>query len=55
MSENGGNKDAKEEQLLIVNTPEDRLRVLRLILARKNAAQRDSRRESDRPAPDDEE
>ncbi len=55
MSESGGNKGAKEEQLLIVNTPEDRLRILRLILARKNAARLDQQRESGRQASDDEE
>jgi hypothetical protein len=47
MSEEGEKKEVKEEQLLIVNTPEDRLRVLRLILARENAARKEEAQDPD--------
>ncbi len=55
MSDEGEKKGAKEEQLLIVNTPEDRLRVLRLILARENAARKGAERDPDDEASDEEE
>ncbi|MDP6173772.1 MAG: hypothetical protein QGF09_06360 [Rhodospirillales bacterium] len=38
MTENGKKEDAKYEHLSIVNTPEERIKALRMILAREKAA-----------------